>query len=242
MNTPDPTITAEAKLAEALKAMLKPWPSDTGPSPDPVIGSITYMQAKLVQETLNELASYRGWEKRFPALSRRALASGAGGELIAWAIKDGRSDEFITRFEDDMKIFAGKDGCTIQPLYAHQPPEPKPAPDHAALVAETYDLVQQVDAEYDPLFKKLRSIVIRLADALASAPSGEVGELWAWLTASQSLCGKLAAENARLREIEVLARGVEFTAYPAHGSGFIIQATGTVLELRAALAPADGEG
>ncbi len=39
-------------------------------------------------------------------------------EPIAWAIKDGRAEEFITRFEDDMKMFEGKDGCVIQPLYA----------------------------------------------------------------------------------------------------------------------------
>jgi hypothetical protein len=47
----------------------------------------------------------------------------------------------------------------------------------------------------------------------------------------------LRAEIERLRKIEVAARALEFSAYPAHGSGFVIRVTGgNVDDLKTALA------
>lgn len=44
------------------------------------------------------------------------------------------------------------------------------------------------------------------------------------------------AEIDRLRKIETAARALKFSAYPAHGSGFVLQVTdGNVNDLEAAL-------
>jgi hypothetical protein len=37
---------------------------------------------------------------------------------------------------------------------------------------------------------------------------------------------ELKAEIERLRKIETAARALKFSAYPAHGSGFVIQVSG----------------
>jgi hypothetical protein len=50
-------------------------------------------------------------------------------------------------------------------------------------------------------------------------------------------CDTLLRENERLRKIETAARALKFSAYPAHGSGFVIQVSGgNINDLEAALA------
>ena len=49
--------------------------------------------------------------------------------------------------------------------------------------------------------------------------------------------GRAADEIERLRKIETAARVLKFSAYPAHGSGFVITVTGgNINDLEAALA------
>ena len=51
---------------------------------------------------------------------------------------------------------------------------------------------------------------------------------------------RLIAENERLRKIETAARALKFSAYPAHGSGFVLQVHGgNINDLEAALGSAD---
>ena len=49
-----------------------------------------------------------------------------------------------------------------------------------------------------------------------------------------------AAEIERLRKIETAARALKFSAYPAHGSGFVMQVSGgNINDLEAALKSAE---
>lgn len=56
------------------------------------------------------------------------------------------------------------------------------------------------------------------------------------LARAETDADKYCAEIARLRKIEAAARALEFSAYPAHGSGFVLAVSGgNVDDLRKAL-------
>jgi hypothetical protein len=55
-------------------------------------------------------------------------------------------------------------------------------------------------------------------------------------TISVEMLGEMEAEIERLRAVERAARALKFAAYPAHGSGFVLQVTGgNINDLEAAL-------
>lgn len=75
------------------------------------------------------------------------------------------------------------------------------------------------------------NIVPDLRAANARARSGIVG------LGDGALYAEAAAEIERLRKIETAARALQFSAYPAHGSGFVTQVHGgNINDLEAALA------
>lgn len=114
-------------------------------------------------------------------------------------------------------------------------PEPKPAPDHAELVAEAHQWIS--DFGYD--LPNACQLMRRLADLLAAFPSEKaVSQLSDTVTALMgstvdglSRIEELAAENARLRGI--IYRYVDGSNVAPEDEAFVAEVV--------ALAPADGE-
>lgn len=134
MNTPDPTITAENEALDRLTEDLQQTTRSDPPGLDDVSTVLT--------DDLNNILSF----------CRRALASGAGGEplLAGWIVEydDGSASIFFDEEDADMAIDEAPLAATKRPVYSlHQPSEPKPASDHAELVADRWAILRQANTE-----------------------------------------------------------------------------------------------
>lgn len=288
MNTPDPTITAEA--LDRLEAMLQLAEREAA-RPDSGPGSALTERGKQVRAEAAQTAA----DLRIAlALSRRALASGGGGELqpLGDISLDGLHEpttgrRWLARQLMDSKL-TEKEAYGIVAHHPsiseiiQQPPEPKPAPvldgtghiaigltgkpapDHAELVTEARLSVAELRMVDEGLIgpgasqrgavRDAAAVLDRLADALASAPSGEVGtkcyecsgELFGPICLACNpefnVSPKQAAENARMREAlawyaDPISYAITQSAEPrsaVHGDNG--------KRARAALASVDGEG